>query len=109
MELLGGDVAPAPVLTVTAKQREMWTSQQMEQILRGDHMDMWGFGPVGKVKSPLPPVWERITDNSDQFQWLVTGRMKIIKMGKVQPCDVWDEGLNHPSLHSLELGEAAEG
>lgn len=32
----------------------------MEQILRGDHMDTWGFGPVGKVEPPLPP--ERITE-----------------------------------------------
>lgn len=23
---------------------------------------MWGFGPVGKVETPLPPVWERITE-----------------------------------------------
>lgn len=88
MELSGGDVAPAPVLMVSAKQRETWTSQQTEQILRGEHMDTGGFGPAGKVNSPLPPVWQRIIDNSHQFQWLVTGRMKILKMGKMQMCEV---------------------
>lgn len=42
VELSGGDVAPAPALTASAKQRETWASQQMGQVLKDDQMDTHG-------------------------------------------------------------------
>lgn len=84
VELSGGDVAPAPALSASAKKRESWTSQQTEQILRSDHM-----GTCGALD--LLERWKHLSLQCGRGllrRWVVTGRMKLIKVGKMQPREV---------------------
>lgn len=56
------------------------------------------------MEAPLPAVWKRITEEV-AGNWQSENNQD----GEDEPREVWDEGLKHSLLHSLELGEAAEG